>query len=72
MIMTFLKEYTDTLLEQYAKEVLKRPLKQHEKNIFYLKNEFYVNRAILNAKDNISFLVQTFIERVQASENTSN
>lgn len=72
MILNYLKEYAELLLEAYAKEVLKRPLKNYEKDIFYLQNEFYINQAINKAKDEISTYVKRYIEGVEANENSSN
>ncbi len=64
MIMTYLKNYTDTLLDLYAKEILKRELTRQERDIFYLKEEFYVNRIINTAKDDISERVMNYVKKV--------
>ncbi len=64
MIMTYLKDYTDTLLDLYAKDILKRELTRQERDIFYLKEEFYINKIINNAKDDISERVMNYVKKV--------
>lgn len=71
MILQYLKEFTELLLDEYAKEVLKRPLKKYERDIFYLKYEYYVNRAVQNAKDSISSYIRDYITLVMKNEISS-
>jgi len=71
MILNYLKEYTELLLEAYAREVLKRPLKKYEKDIFYLKNEYYINKTIDKAKVEINTYVKNYIEGVEKDEISS-
>ena len=68
MILKYLKDYCDLLLEAYAKELLKREFKQYEKDIFYLKKEFYLNKIIDKAKDELSETIQQYVIKLMEKD----